>query len=416
MILKKSLLTGIALSLSLGTVPASAGNDFLPGLIIGGLIGAGIAQGNQGRGGRRSGIASTQEGKNVQSALNYFGFPAGTVDGQLGRKSRNAISNFQAHMGFQPNGNLTDFEKDFLLTSHQRSLLGGPVISQVRATSYNGNQALLYHFRDELNGTSVAATQPVQVVPTTPVPLVVEPAAGLPSFFGSGTGPSLASHCNSVSLVTNTNGGFVTQANMVDPVFTLGEQFCMARTYAIARGEDLLASVQGVTPDQVVAQCDGFGPAMRDYVTALSLETSDQVMQNVSGFILSTGMAPADLAGSARICLSVGYRTDNLDVAIGSALLLTVLGEKPYGELLGHHLGLGFGVNKRPDLAVAWYDAALVSLANGATPVFGTGMPERSALIQAAAYALNSGAALVPNNGGATNGKPNALPVFSASQ
>lgn len=413
MILKKSLLTGIALSMSLAPLPAAAGSDFLPGLIIGGIIGAGIAQGNQGRGGRRSGIASTQEGKDVQSALNYFGFPAGMVDGQLGRKSRNAISNYQGHMGFQSSGQLTDFEKNFLLTSHQRALLGGPVISQVRSTSYNGNQALLYHFRDELNGTATAATQPE---PTKPAPPIEPAAGGLPSFFGSGAGPSLASHCNSVSLVTNSNGGFVTQANMVDPEFTLSEQFCMARTYAIARGEDLLTSVQGVTPDQVVAQCEGFGPAMRDYVTALSLETSDQVMQNVSGFILSTGMAPADLAGSARICLSVGYRTDNLDVAIGSALLLTVLGEKPYGELLGHHLGLGFGVNKRPDLAIAWYDTALISLANGAIPVFGAGLPERAALIQAAAYALNSGAALVPNNGGAANGKANALPVFSASQ
>ena len=66
-------------------------------------------------------------------------------------------------------------------------------------------------------------------------------------------------------------------------------------------------------------------------------------MSDVSAFALSSGMAPAQLSGTAKICLSVGYRTDDMDVALASALLLTALGEAVYGELIGHHLALGFG-------------------------------------------------------------------------
>lgn len=422
---KNSVLTGIALSLAIAPAPAVA-NDFLPGLIVGGIIAAGIANGNRGNGGRRSGIASTQEGKDIQSALNYFGFPAGVVDGQLGRKSHAAIANYQAYMGFQSNGDMTDFEKNFLLTSHQRAQLGGPVISQVLSESYEGNRALLLHFRDELNGTAtagVAAAPEVIVVPSgvpsvTPsaAPSVTAPAATLPSFFGNGGAAlSLASHCNNTGLATSTNGGLVTQATMVDAEFTLSEQFCMARSHAIVQGQDLLATVQGVTPEQVIAQCDGFVPVMQPHVAALSLKSAEAVTQDVSNFILSSGMSPADLSGSARICLSVGYSTDNMDVAVGSALLLTVLGEKPYGELLGHHLGLGFGVDKRADLSVVWYDMALVALSNGAAPVFGSGIAGRAELIQSAAYALGTTTSTAPASG-SMNAKESALPVFSVSQ
>jgi hypothetical protein len=40
-----------------------------------------------------------EENRRVQTALNYFGFPAGVADGVLGANSRAAIGQYQAFMG-----------------------------------------------------------------------------------------------------------------------------------------------------------------------------------------------------------------------------------------------------------------------------------------------------------------------------
>ncbi|MCZ7675866.1 MAG: peptidoglycan-binding protein [Roseovarius sp.] len=56
-----------------------------------------------------------------QAALNYFGFPAGAPDGVRGRNTRSAASQFQAHMGYPATGNLTEYERQFLVSSYYRA-------------------------------------------------------------------------------------------------------------------------------------------------------------------------------------------------------------------------------------------------------------------------------------------------------
>ncbi len=403
--MKFKRITGASLAfcIALGPMaPASAGNNngVIPGLFLG-AIAAEIIRGGKGKRRYRTRLPSTSEGREIQTSLNYFGFPAGRVDGQLGKKSRTAISNYQTYMGFPTTGKLADFEMEFLFSSYERAMLGGDATTQLIASTGQGPKGLLKLFQQEQTG---AAPQITNVLGTS--------NQALPDFFGESGGASLASHCNKVSLLTNTNGGFMTETAMSDPNLALGEQFCLARTYAIANGEDLASKVTGFTPQQIAAQCETFGPAMKDYISALSLKPRDGIMQDVGGFVLNTGMSPSQLSGTARICLSVGYRTDNMDVAIGSALLLTVLGEKPYGELLGHHLGQGFGTTKRPDLALAWYQMGLNALENGAEAVFAAGQPERNSLIQLAVYSMNG----APAGALGTTGQTQAtiLPTFSA--
>lgn len=440
------------------TVPASrvsAGSgDFAAG-IVAGVVGSAIVR-NAGKKKRvvrrktyrkttRSSVPSyvRQERRDIQSSLNYFGFPAGSPDGVLGRKSRAAISNYQAHMGYPATGQLTDYEKNFLLQSHNRALAGGVVTNQQIAASPTGPRGLLTTYRTEAAGlagatfavapaatTVVAAPQPQVLQPqvlggtttTTTTVTAVAGAAGLgaaaagggsalPSFMAQTTVVSLASHCNQVSLLTSTNGGFMTAETMVDTNLALNEQFCLARTYAISEGEQLVAKIQGFTPAQITQQCEGFGPALKEYVAAMSLKPHTAVLQDVSGFVLKTGMSPVQLAGTAKICLSVGYRTDNLDVAIGSALLLTVLGEAVYSELMGHHLAQGFGVSKRTDLALPWYDMGLSAIEGGATAVFAPGQPERNALLRKASFSLGSNTQPVPLVQPAS-----LLPIFKVDQ
>ncbi|WP_305664814.1 peptidoglycan-binding domain-containing protein [Frigidibacter sp.] len=417
------------------TRAAADAGDAILGAVVGGLIGGAIVnENNKKRNAARpqqvtrssssSGQSSAQREANreVQVALNYFGFPVGTPDGSIGPKSRAAISEYQAVLGYPPTGQLTEYERTLLVGSYHRGIAGGGATMQMAAQSPMGMRGLLVAWRDEAAGVppvaavpapfapggsvaaAVDAVAPVSVAPA--VPLAVAPA--VPSFLGGvAVQASLASQCNTVSLTTATNGGFVTAVSMTDPGQALAEQFCLARTYAISEGEQMAARVPGFTPAQIAEQCLGFAPAMKDQIAGLSLKPASAVLADVQGFALGTGMAPAQLAATAKICLSVGYRTDNMEVAIASALLLSTLGEGAYAELLGHHLAQGFGAARRPDLALGWYDMGLNALEGGGTAVFAPGQPERADLIRRAAYAVGGRADPVPAP------VPAALPSFA---
>ncbi|MGB7268347.1 MAG: peptidoglycan-binding domain-containing protein [Albidovulum sp.] len=441
-ITKASLICAV----SFAPVQQAVANDGLVGGIVGGIIGGVIV--NEASKNRKQTTtrraapvysATREANREVQVALNYFGYPVGAADGALGRRSRAAISQYQALLGYPPTGYLSEYERTILIGAYYRGLSGGSEVAQIMASSPQGTRGLLLNQRDQMAGIvpqggqavtaaapSVAAPSsemivapsaptlaPLAEVPSLPTLAVVpEPEApasdtpALPTFLASGAGQvSLASQCNKVSLMTNTNGGYVTAAAMTDANFALSEQFCLARTYAMAGGEQLAASISGFTPAQIAEQCKGFGPALKDQVAGLSLKSREEVLQDVSSFVVASGMAPAQLAGTAKICLGVGYTTDAMDVAIGSALLLTALGENGYSELLGHHLSQGFGATVRPDLSLAWYEAGLAADAAGKA-VFAPGLPDRTEVIRKAAYTINGQGSL---NGEAAT----TLPVFA---
>jgi peptidoglycan hydrolase-like protein with peptidoglycan-binding domain len=438
--LKTIATTSLILSLAISRAGAAyADADGLVGGIIGGIIGGAIV--NEANKSKRrtttttharkstksSGISSAQREANreVQVALNQFGYPVGTPDGSLGPKSRGAISEYQVLLGYPPTGQLTEYERTLLVTAYHRAVAGGPLVAQTVATHPMGMRGLLLVQRDEMagivpaqpaaNAGVLATATPVQPDATAPAlpSLVAEPdptvvvaadPAALPSFMNSTAAQvSLASQCNKISLVTNTNGGYTTAAAMTDPMFALSEQFCLARTYAMATGEELAAKAAGFTPAQITQQCQSFGPAMKDQVAALSLQPRDQVLQGVQAFVVKSGMSPAQLSGTAKVCLGVGYTTDNMDVAIGSALLLTALGEGAYGELLGHHLSQGYGATMRPDLALDWYDTGLAAMGAGAA-IFAPGIADRPEVIRKAAFTI----------GGRAYEPAAALPQFAA--
>ncbi|SFL38493.1 peptidoglycan-binding domain-containing protein [Shimia haliotis] len=260
---------------------------------------------------------------------------------------------------------------------------------------------------------TVPVTQtPVQQAPTTTMVSAQEgaqPLGGITVFETATPAPqqsSLASRCSKVALLTSSNGGFVTAANLADAEFAMNEQFCLARTYSIGTGENLVSSLNGVTNTQVDSQCDAFGPALAPYLPKLSSMEAPAVAKEVQRFVLESSMSMEQLSTTAKICLFSGYRRDNMDVALGAALLMVGLGQKPYAELVGHHLAFGYGVGEQPEKAAAWYDMAVSALEGGAEPVFAPGQPERAALLRAA-MTLESGGAAEPQPASA------ALPTFN---
>ncbi|WP_417719636.1 peptidoglycan-binding domain-containing protein [Salipiger sp.] len=540
----------ICASIALTPVAATADDAFIGGL-VGGIIGSAIA--NQPKRQTKTyrkttstsskktyskpavSSAQVQQNRDTQTALNYFGFDAGGADGVLGRRSRSAISSYQVLLNYPATGQLTQYERDFLMSSYYRAQAGGANTSQQIAMNPMGIKGLLIAYRDEATGggttsnaiaghyglpaivasavneiarssdptaeqlvqrsgfvqladingdgrtdyildTSVtgsafwcnaqscavrvfastpdgyerndfqafnvtpamftcqrgscmktdggagqlASTQPAPAAPapqapqtqlaglTGPVasaqPVVpsgtaTAPAAanmpGMPTFFGDAPAQaSLQSYCNKVSLLTSTNGGFITSETMTDPDLALSEQLCLARTYAIARGEDVVAKLTNVTQTQIAEQCAGFGQLMKDHVSALSLKQRDDVLREVGTFVLNTGVAPAQLSKTAQICLGTGYKLDDMNAAMGSALVLVALGEAPYSELLGHHLAQGFGATERTDLALAWYAKAIDAADAGSVQVFSPGQPDRINLLRKAAMSLEGGSAM----------------------
>ena len=207
---------------------------------------------------------------------------------------------------------------------------------------------------------------------------------------GAARQESLAAHCNKVSLLTNSNGGFTTEAQMTDASFALNEQFCLARTYAIAQSEEMVSQVSGFTPQQITQQCEGLAPVLKSQIDSLSSASEPVVAQDVASFVAGTGMSRDQLLGTAKICLGVGYRTDNLEVALASALGLFSMGEEVYGEIMGHHLAQGYGVSQNLDLSQQWFNKSFEAHEAGATAVFAPGQPERNSLVRQASL-RNSG-------------------------
>jgi peptidoglycan hydrolase-like protein with peptidoglycan-binding domain len=431
------ILTSVGLAAALALMPAERveadAGEFIGGAIIGGIVGYAAGQ-NQGQRTRttgtrvvRPGIPSTQQGRETQTALNYFGYDAGVVDGQVGPSTRAAIERYQASMGYPVNGReFASYQFDFLMDAYYWATQQGGA----QQTGLRG-QALLYSYRDSLRGGPVQSSAAVQPPATT---VIVNPgqqaqpgtavSAGegagdgqLPNLFASSQPRmSLANACNAVMLQTSSNGGYVTLANMTDPAHALSEQFCVARTYAMAQGEDLMGQITGLTQEQIAQQCAAFSDMLSAEIDRVSLIEQAPLTAEMQDFAAGTGIAPADLAATSRVCLAVGYAQDDMRMAVGSALMLVALGERAYGELLGHHLREGFGTNTRRDLAMQWYDASISALEQGAEPAFMPGQPERPALLRAATLQLASGGSPAAPQPVQTQQPAASLPTFTVNQ
>ncbi|NIZ62446.1 hypothetical protein DL239_15845 [Sedimentitalea sp. CY04] len=70
---------------------------------------------------------STREGnRQIQMALNHFGYSAGTADGILGPRSRAAIVQFQKSNDYSATGTLTNSQKSALLSNWRRPTSSAP--------------------------------------------------------------------------------------------------------------------------------------------------------------------------------------------------------------------------------------------------------------------------------------------------
>lgn len=308
--------------------------------------------------------------RQVQTSLNYFTFDAGPVDGLMGQKTRSAIEAFQAFLDYPVTGELAESEAKFLFASYQEAQANSTQAEQVAATHPEGIKGLLLIFRDG------APTQQV---------------AAIPNFRLSGDQQNLSAICAQAAGASASAGTALSLDQALLPLF------CSATDAAIAQSGALATNVSGFTPAQIEEQCVRFEPALVSLVASVSEAPAGEVVQGAAEFVQRTGQDPAAMAGIAKVCLGVGYRRDQIDLATGSAVLLTALDAPTYAEYLGYHLALGVGAAQNPALAQSWFELAMQSETD-AQSAFGVQTAERlNTLKSAMAQSGAAGTAQVPS-------------------
>lgn len=387
------------LSLATGVAAQNRAGALLFGALVGGAIVAGANQNNQNNQRDAANNAQRAENRQVQTALNYFDFNAGTPDGVFGRNTRSAISELQAFMSFPVTGELSAFEKEFLLGSYHRAEDGGAATTNAILNDPNGARGLLlaYLATPAPRENALGDTQ------------MANSLGGAANDFGSGDGQNAAPVQAGVlpvfvtAPVEPSMDTFCSNANGAQS--GIQAEFCNLRAVAVNTGDRLATSVQGATRAEISAQCLGFAPTMASYADAAGGLSAPALGDELRGWAASTGVAPESLEGIAKVCLGVGYASDNSELALASLLALIGLEQPGYSELLGYHLafGLGFdGVENQPTGA-EWLDTASIAFASGDQAINGQDGDSRAILVSGMAGQLRG----IPAFGIA----PTAVPV-----
>lgn len=183
------LATTAVLATAIGLAPVTPAeandnnNEALGFLVAGGLLALALADAAQraeaqgtptaGAGQDRSNaeFSQVQLVIGIQTALNYFDFSAGPVDGIPGRATRAAIQRYQGAMGYPVGtGSLRQHEFEFLMEAYNWALTGGAA-----QTGLSGAALLIAYREGGLSGEPLP-------------PVVIPPVADLPvaeSFTGS---------------------------------------------------------------------------------------------------------------------------------------------------------------------------------------------------------------------------------------
>ncbi|MEM9577282.1 MAG: peptidoglycan-binding domain-containing protein [Pseudomonadota bacterium] len=320
-----------------------------------------------------------EQNRQMQSALNGVGFNAGGADGIVGPRTRSAISDYQAHMGYPVTGSLNDFQREQLLGAHQQIQNGNAAARFPEINRAEGPRGLVKALQDP-SYASRFGQQPQPQLANTPASSgdddLVLPSSLARSNPVQGGTSSMAEHCELTTGIMQANAGPAVVDNIADPDQALSEQFCEARSYAITQGNGLLDQLDGKTAE------------FTDFCTKIAARLAPAVAEIPSGDTKAVAVKAQEImepvfqgdltaaATAGQICLGIGYRQDDSDIALGAATMMLASGKMSYNELFGHHTRWGFGTAVAKDTSRQWYLSAINAMDQGAEPAF---LPSQSA-------------------------------------
>ena len=335
-----ALIIALALPLSMPE-PVQAQNGFLNNLF----------STQRGRDRRAAAAARRVEAREIQAALNFFSFDVGTVDGVLGARSRTAMRGFQGALGMPVTGELSDTQKEVLLSGYNEISSG---TAEMRGLIADHPEGALGVLKSKYGGTQA---------PDAPL------AAPAPE------APALAE--GSMHTLCTTLGA-------TGPQELVKAQFCNLRLLAMEQSEQLLDTM----PDpqsrgEVFAKCEVFATSMAPYIGAISGSESTGFIAEISDWAEGTGMPETALSRIAKTCLGTGYSHDSPQVALAALTALSGFSDSAYIEMMGYHIayGLGRGDEDTPALASAWLESAVEALPTDNIELTGQPSGERAEII-----------------------------------
>jgi len=305
----------------------------------------------RGRDRRAAAAAQRTDGREIQTALNFFSFDVGTVDGVLGARSRTAMRGFQGALGMPITGELTEVQKEVLLSGYYEINSGtAEMLGQIAANPEGALGVLKAIYSGE---------QP----PAAPL------AAPAPE------APALAE--GSMRTLCTTLGA-------TGPQELVKAQFCNLRLLAMEQSEQLLDTM----PDpqsrgEVFAKCEVFATSMAPYIGAISNSESTGFIAEMSDWAAGTGMSETALSRIAKTCLGTGYSHDSPAVALAALTALSGFSDSAYIEMMGYHIAYGLGLGDEGDavLASAWLESAVEALPTGNIELTGQPSGNRAEII-----------------------------------
>lgn len=294
-----------------------SGRSNIAGAIIGGAISGAIINNQSGeadafqRAGKRTATVREQS-KTVQTALNYFGFDAGRPDGAIGPRTRAAISEYQEFTGTPVTGVLAPEERGALLAAYAQAQRGGAEDMQL-ADRRTGLQRTVAEWSSDTTRTTTAAV-------AAPGP---QPLPRLTSVFGDALGgKSLVSMCNELVLNADTVSD---DREGPDAARLVVRRLCDLRKSAMEEGVQLTRSIAGLSDARIAEQCASLAS---NIASRLPPDWSSAAPETTLG-IMKQRLAiekPEDYESTAAVCAFVGFRRDDPEMVMASALLGSLAG------------------------------------------------------------------------------------------
>jgi len=327
-----------AIALSVGIVePVQAQNGFLSNLF----------STQKGRERRAAAAVQRVVNREIQTALNYFEFDAGIVDGVMGQQSRSSIRAYQAYLQFPVTGQLTDEEQSYLLSSFKEIANGSEEMHQRVLANPEGARGVL------------------KVMRLGEVPMDEAPLA-----------PAINVQDSMRSLCVNIGAS--------GPMNLVKAQFCNLRQLSIDQGYVLLDVAPNRQPfGEVMEKCEVFAVAMAPFVVDINSRPSTEIIAEMTVWAASSGMTRDTLSQISKTCLGAAYTVDNTEVVLASLAALAGLNEAEYLELIGYHVAFGLGVEntESPNVAVGWLENAIAALPEGLVDLTGQESSHRAETI-----------------------------------
>ena len=310
-------------------------NGFLGGLFNGG---------QQNREQQAAAAAQRRANATVQTALNYFGFNVGTVDGILGQKSREAISAYQTFLDIPVSGRLSSDDRAFLLSAYEQiSNAEDEVKLQISLNLVTVQDLLKVLYQGE--------------------PLVEEPPEVVAT-----VGPrSMRTLCVNIQAA--------------GPLDLVKGQYCNLRQLAVEQGDFLLeTALHAQSLEPIAGECQRLTLDLKPQFEQILTDSGEPLIEIMMAWNESADIPHDKLVRLSETCLGVAYQHDDSEAALAALMVLSGLERSIYIEMLGYHAAFGLGFEGVSDFAHAatWLEAALSRL-----PEEGVGLTAQSGVLRA---------------------------------